>query len=255
MGDVDFKVLVRVGFASIAIEGERFPLGWERGVGDKVHEWVAASRLVRREHVRWNGVVDHSGKGGGDVVRGNVGCGKILWVIGWNMCGVEGGGYVVGDLGGRKGGGGGWGCGKPRLTRWKVMGMGRGNGCLLVGGEGVGGGIVFTFFLYGLESRRLHSFRGFFGFSLQVGINLDPSPEAGVLLSQRLHFFSTALLQVCEFLLHLCLAVYDGGQIRGDARRSNGTSIRLLVRSSSAVGGNHLQRKTGTKGVRLVPQK
>ena len=77
-------------------------------------------------------------------MRGNVGCGKILWVIGWNMCGVEGGGYVVGDLGSRKGGGRGWGCGKPRLTRWKVMGMGGGNGCLLGGGEGVGGRIVFT---------------------------------------------------------------------------------------------------------------
>jgi len=207
MGDVDFKVLVRVGFASIAVEGERFPLGWERSVGDKVREWVAAPGLVRGEHVRWNGVIDHSGKGGGDVVRGNVGCGKRLWVIGWNMCGVEGGGNVVGDLGGRKGGGGGWGYGKPRLTRWKVVGVGRGNGCLLGGGEGVGGGIVFTFFLCRLESRRLHSFKGFFGFSLQVGISLNPSPEAGVLLSQRLHFFSTALLQVCEFLLHLCLTV------------------------------------------------
>ena len=27
MGDVDFEVLVRVGFASIAVQGERFPLG------------------------------------------------------------------------------------------------------------------------------------------------------------------------------------------------------------------------------------
>jgi len=57
--------------------------------------------------VRWGWVVDHSRKGGGDVVRGNVGCGKILWVIGWNMCGVEGDGYVVGDMGCREGGGGG----------------------------------------------------------------------------------------------------------------------------------------------------
>ena len=128
MCDVHFQVFIGVGFASIAVEGERLPLGWERGVGDKVREWVAASRLVRRGHVRWNGVVDHSGKGGGDVVRGNVGYGKILWVIGWNICGVEGGGNVVGDLGGRKGGGGGWECGKPRLTRWKVVGVGRGNG-------------------------------------------------------------------------------------------------------------------------------
>ena len=88
MGDVDFQVLVRVGFASIAIQGERFPLGWKRGVGDKVSEWATASGLVRREQVRWNEVVDHSGEGGGDVVRGNVGCWKVLWVIGWNMCGV-----------------------------------------------------------------------------------------------------------------------------------------------------------------------
>jgi len=155
-------------------------------------------------HVRWGWVVDHSRKGGGDVVRRNMGCGKILWFVGWDMCGMESGGYVVGDVGGREGGGGSWGCGEPRLTGWKVVGMGRGNGCLLGGGEGVEGGIVFTFFLCRLESRRLHSFRGFFGFSLQVGVRLDPSPEARVLLPQRLHFFSTALLQ---FLLHLCLAV------------------------------------------------
>ena len=157
--------------------------------------------------MRWGWVVDHSRKGGGDVVRRNVGCGKILWVVGWDMCGMEGGGYVVGDVGGREGGEGSWGCSEPRLTGWKVMGIGRGNGCLLGGGEGVGGGIVFTFFLCRLEGRRLHNFRGFFSFSLQVDVCLDPSPEARVLLSQRFHFFSVALLQVCEFLLHLCLAV------------------------------------------------
>ena len=140
MCDVHFQVFIGVGFASVAIEVEWFPLGRERGVGDKIREWVAASGLVRREHVRWGWVVDHSRKGEG-VVRRNVGCGKILWVIGWNMCGVEGGGNVVGDLGGREGGDGGWGCGKPRLTRWKVVGVDRGNGCLLGGGEGVGVGL------------------------------------------------------------------------------------------------------------------
>ena len=46
MGDVDFKVLVRVGFASIVIQGERFPLGRKGGVGDKVSEGVTASGLV-----------------------------------------------------------------------------------------------------------------------------------------------------------------------------------------------------------------
>ena len=46
MCDVNFQVFVGVGFASVAIEVERFPLGWERGVSDKVCERVAASRLV-----------------------------------------------------------------------------------------------------------------------------------------------------------------------------------------------------------------
>jgi len=46
MGDVDFQVFVRVGFAGIAIQVEWFPLGQERGVGDKIREWVAASGLV-----------------------------------------------------------------------------------------------------------------------------------------------------------------------------------------------------------------
>ena len=152
-------------------------------------------------------------------MRGNVGCGKILWVIGWNMCGVEGGGNVVGDLGGRKGGGGGWGYGKPRLTRWKVVGVGRGNGCLLGGGEGVGGGIVFTFFLCRLESRRLHSFRGFFGFSLQVGIRLDPSPEARVSclnasISSALRFFRSASSS-CIFAWPFRMAAKSGVMLGG----------------------------------------
>jgi len=65
MGDVDLKVFVRVSFASIAIQGERFPLGWKWGVGDKVSEGVTALGLVGREQVGWDGMVDHSGEGGG----------------------------------------------------------------------------------------------------------------------------------------------------------------------------------------------
>jgi len=49
MGDVDFEVLIRVGFASIAIQGERFPLGGERGVGDEVGKGVTTFGLVGRE--------------------------------------------------------------------------------------------------------------------------------------------------------------------------------------------------------------
>jgi len=113
MSDVDFKVLVRVGFASIAVQGERFPLGRKRSVGNKVGEGVTASGLVGREQVRWDEMVDHNGEGRGEVVGGDVGCREVLWVVWWNMCGVQGGGYVVGDLGGREGSGKGWGCGEP----------------------------------------------------------------------------------------------------------------------------------------------
>ena len=56
MGDVDFKVLVRVGFTSIAIQGERFPLGRNKGVGDKVSKGVTASGLVGgASEVGWDG--------------------------------------------------------------------------------------------------------------------------------------------------------------------------------------------------------
>jgi len=88
MGDVDFKVLVKVRLASIAVQGERFPLSRKRSVGDKVSKGVTASGLVGREQVRWDGMVDHSGEGGGEVVRGDVRCRKVLWVVWWNMCGV-----------------------------------------------------------------------------------------------------------------------------------------------------------------------
>ena len=86
MGDVDFEVLIRVGFASITVKG--FPLGRKRGVGDEVGEGVATSGLVGREQMRWDGMVDHSGEGGGKVVRGDMGCWKVLRVVWWNMCGV-----------------------------------------------------------------------------------------------------------------------------------------------------------------------
>jgi len=40
MGDVDFQVFVRFGFAGIAIQVEWFPLGRERGFGDEsVNGW------------------------------------------------------------------------------------------------------------------------------------------------------------------------------------------------------------------------
>jgi len=74
MGDVDFEVFVRDGFASIAVRGERFPLGRKRGVGDKVGEGVTTSGLVGREQVGWDGLSDHSGEGGGKVVMGDMAC-------------------------------------------------------------------------------------------------------------------------------------------------------------------------------------
>jgi len=141
----------------------------------------------------------------------------------------------------------------PLLIGWEVNGVGRRDGCLLGGGEGVRGGVVFAFLLCRLEGRGRCGFRGFLGLSLQGGISLDLLPKARVLLSQHLHLIRAAFLQICQLLLHLRLAVQDGDEVRGDASRSRGTSIRLLVRSSFVDGGNHLWRKTGTKGVRLVP--
>jgi len=61
MGDADIEVLVRVSFASIAIQGEKFPLGRKGGVGDEVGEGVTTSGLVGREQMGWDGMVDHSG--------------------------------------------------------------------------------------------------------------------------------------------------------------------------------------------------
>jgi len=100
------------------------------------------------------------------------------------------------------------------------MGMGGRDGCLLGSGEGMRGGVVFAFLLYGLEGGGPCSFRGFLGFSLQVGVSFDLSPKARVLLSRRLHLVSIVLLHICHLLLHLRLAVKDGGQVRGDASRS-----------------------------------
>ena len=75
MGDVDFKVFVGVGFTSVTLQCEGFPLGEEGGVSDEVDERVTTSGLVGWEWVRGDGMVDKGGKGGGEVVRG-------MWVVG-----------------------------------------------------------------------------------------------------------------------------------------------------------------------------
>jgi len=46
MGDVDFKMFVRISFIGVAVQCEGFPLGGKRGVGDEVGEGVATSRLL-----------------------------------------------------------------------------------------------------------------------------------------------------------------------------------------------------------------
>jgi len=46
MGDVDFKMFVKVGFTGVAVQCEGFPLGGKGGVGDEVGEGVAAFGLV-----------------------------------------------------------------------------------------------------------------------------------------------------------------------------------------------------------------
>jgi len=46
MGDVDFKMFVRVSFTGVAVQYEGFPLGGEGGVGNEVGEGMATSGLV-----------------------------------------------------------------------------------------------------------------------------------------------------------------------------------------------------------------
>jgi len=79
-------------------------------------------------------------------------------------------------MGGGEGSSTGWGCSMHWLSGWEMSGMGGGNGCLLGGGEGVSGGVVFAFLFCGLEGRGPCSLRRLLGFSLQGGINLDLSP-------------------------------------------------------------------------------
>ena len=88
MSDVYFEVFIRVGFASVVVQREGFPLGRKEGVGDKVGEGMTTSGLVGREQMRWDEMVDHSGQGGGKVVRGDVGCWQVLGVVGWYACSV-----------------------------------------------------------------------------------------------------------------------------------------------------------------------
>jgi len=99
------------------------------------------------------------------------------------------------------------------------MGMGRGNGCLLGGGEGVRGGIVFTFFLCGLEGRRLHNFKSFFGFPLQIGISFDLSLRRefsclNASISSALHFFKSAS-SCCIFAWPSRMAARSGVMLGG----------------------------------------
>jgi len=46
MGDVDFKMFVRVGFTGVAVQCEGFPLGGNGGFGDEVGEGVTTSGLL-----------------------------------------------------------------------------------------------------------------------------------------------------------------------------------------------------------------
>jgi len=82
MGDVYFEVFIRVGLAGVAVQCEGFPLGRKGSVGDKVDEGMTTSGLVGWERMEMDVMVDHSGEGGGKVLRGDVGCRKILWVVG-----------------------------------------------------------------------------------------------------------------------------------------------------------------------------
>jgi len=127
-----FEVFVRVGFSRIAVQCEGFPLGREMGVGDGVSERVATLGWLGWQQVWWNGVVDEGRENSGEVMRWYMGSGK--------------------------GGSGGRCCGVSGDSGMDVYVMGRNNGCLLSGGEGVRGKVVLAFFLTRLVSWRLGGF-------------------------------------------------------------------------------------------------
>ena len=56
VGDVELKVFVGVGFTSVTLQCEGFPLGGKGGVSDKVGEGVTTSGLVGWEWVRGCGL-------------------------------------------------------------------------------------------------------------------------------------------------------------------------------------------------------
>ena len=157
--------------------------------------------------MRWDWMVDHSGEGGGKVVRGDVGCWKVLWVVGWNMCSVQGGGYVVGDLGGGEGSSGGWGCNMSWLS-----GMGRGNGCLLGGGEGVG--LYSLSFSVGWKAGDLAASDASLAFPFRVGLasifrlRREFSCRSAS-ISSALRFFRSAI-SCCIFTWPSRMAVRSG---------------------------------------------
>jgi len=72
--------------------------------------------------------------------------------------GKSGGKVVRWDMGSGKGGGGGRCCGMSEEGGMEVCMMGRDDGCLLSGGEGVWGRIVLAFLLTRLVSWRLGGF-------------------------------------------------------------------------------------------------
>ena len=41
--------------------------------------------MLAIKSVKGKGMVDKCGKGGGEVVRGNVGCREIVWVVRWDI--------------------------------------------------------------------------------------------------------------------------------------------------------------------------
>jgi len=58
VGDVDFEVFIGVGFTSVTLQCEGFPLGREGGVGDEVGERVTAPGLVGWKRVGGYGMVE-----------------------------------------------------------------------------------------------------------------------------------------------------------------------------------------------------
>ena len=175
---------------------------------------------------------------------------------GWLMSGLWRMGVrlrLFGSVGDGDGGGGGWGCGEPWLTGWKVMRMGRGNGCLLGGGEGVGGGI------YSLSSSVGWKAGDFTASEVSLAFPFKLASASILLLRREFSCFSASISSALRFFRSASSCCIFAWPSRIAAKLvlmlggPEGLASACLFAPALLRVETIFREKLGTKGVRLVP--